>query len=126
MPPGGERQPAAADLSFYEMLMATFPFRRSLAVIGFIALLSPAIVRAQGNYAVEGGEYNIAGVLAGEQMYPQVSIKTSGGYVVWQDKFTDGAGLGVSARQLDSSLSGVLSTFRVNETGADDQERPSV
>ncbi|MEI2723839.1 MAG: fibronectin type III domain-containing protein [Verrucomicrobiota bacterium] len=74
----------------------------------------------------QGGEYNITGALVGDQVYPQASVKTTGGYVVWQDNFTDGSGLGISARKLDSSLSGSLSTFRVNENGADDQERAAV
>ena len=90
-----------------------------------LALAAPGSVSGQ-NYAMQGGEYNLAGSLAGDQVYPHVSIKTTGGYVVWQDNFTDGDGLGISARKLDSSLSGTLSTFRVNENGNNDQERAQV
>jgi hypothetical protein len=81
---------------------------------------------SQGNYAPEGTEYNISGVLPGEQVYPRASIKPSGGYLVWQDNITDGFGLGISARKLDSSLSATLSAFRVNQNANFDQERPSV
>lgn len=105
--------------------MASFPNGRKLAV-GLIALVAPLVAQAQGNYATEGGEYNISGVLPGEQMFPKVSIKTSGGYVVWQDKYSDGLGLGISARKLDSSLSSAFSSFPVNQIAANDQERPSV
>jgi len=111
----------------FENFMATFPFPGKLR---FCCLLAVAAVpfwgQAQGHYAAGGGEYNIAGELPGEQMYPQASITTSGGYLVWEDNRTDGFGLGISALKLDSSLSGVLSSFRVNVNGNHDQERPSV
>lgn len=112
--------------SIVKFLMASFPNGRKLAVGCLIALVAPLMAQAQGNYAKEGGEYNISGVQNGEQMFPRVSIKTSGGYIVWQDKFTDGQGLGIGARKLDSSLSSVFSSFPVNQITAEDQERPSV
>ena len=46
--------------------------------------------------------------------------------MVWQDNVTDGSGWGVSAQRLDSTLSGTLSTFRVNVQGTNDQENPRV
>jgi hypothetical protein len=46
--------------------------------------------------------------------------------VVWQDNITDGDGWGVSAQRLDSTLSGTLSTFRVNVQGTNDQSNPRV
>lgn len=95
-------------------------------MIGLVVLAGSPIAQAQGNYAVEGSEYNIAGVLPGDQVFPHVSIKPGGGYVVWQDNFTDGSGAGISARKLDSSFSSAFSTFRVNQGGTADQERPSV
>ena len=113
-------------LSIVKFLMASFPNGRRLAVGCIIALAAPLMAQAQGNYAAEGGQYNIAGVQPGEQMFPRVSIKTSGGYIVWQDKFTDGQGLGIGARKLDSSLSSTFSSFPVNQITAEDQERPSV
>jgi hypothetical protein len=107
--------------------MATFPFPgklRSCCLLVVAAL--PLWGQAQGHYAPGGGEYNIAGELPGEQMYPQASVTTTGGYLVWEDNRTDGFGLGISALKLDSSLSGVMSSFRVNVNGNHDQERPSV
>ncbi|HEY5914950.1 MAG TPA: hypothetical protein VJA21_30525, partial [Verrucomicrobiae bacterium] len=78
------------------------------------------------NYATNGGQYPIAGVLPGEQVHPQVSLNGSGGYLVWEDNITDGYGLGVSALKVDSTLSGVYAPFRVNSIGEEDQERPVV
>lgn len=95
-------------------------------VLCLVAVLAPVAGWAQGNYAVEGGEYNVTGVLPGDQVFPRVSIKPTGGYLVWQDNRTDGSGLGVSALKLDSSLSSIFSPFKVNQTDAFDQERPAV
>ncbi len=99
--------------------------RGVLAVCG-LALVSPALVWGQADFTAEAGEYAPAGSLAGDQVYPQASIKPGGGFLVWQENNADGNGLGISARKLDSSLSGSLSSFRVNEIGVDDQERPQV
>jgi hypothetical protein len=59
-------------------------------------------------------------------VFPDVALATNRGFVVWQDNITDGDGWGISARQLDSTLSGTLSTFRVNVQGTNDQENPRV
>ncbi len=81
---------------------------------------------AQNYYTTNGTEYPIIGNLAGDQVYPDVAVSQNGGFVVWQDNITDGSGWGISARQVNSTLSGTLSTFRVNVTGANDQENPRV
>ncbi len=90
-------------------------------------MAAPVAVLAQTNiYLTNGVEYAIAGSWPGDQVHPALSIKPTGGYIVWQDNLTDGDGLGISARRLDSNLSGALSTFRVNAVGAGDQEDPQV
>ena len=90
-------------------------------------LVIPAAVFGQTNYyGTNGMEYAIVGSLPGDQVWPDVSVNTSGGFVVWQDNATDGSGWGVSARKLDGTLSGTLSTFRVNATGTNDQENARV
>jgi len=61
-----------------------------------------------------------------DQVFPDVAISSTGGMVVWQDNITDGDGWGISAERLDSTLSGSLSPFRVNVTGAGDQEKAQV
>ena len=125
--PGGNRgQRFSGLLHNCENFMASFSCVRMILAGCLLVVAAPALVWGQGSYARQGGEYNLAGALAGDQVYPHASIKTTGGYVVWQDNFTDGAGLGISARKLDSSLSGSLSTFRVNENGTNDQERAQV
>lgn len=74
-----------------------------------------------------GSEYSLSGPLAGDQVYPAAAVNASGGYVVWQDTFTDGSGLGISARRLDSTLSSsVLAPFRVNQQIAGNQRHPKV
>lgn len=82
---------------------------------------------AQTNYySANGTEYAIVGPLAGDQVTPAAAISTNGGYLVWSDNATDGDSWGVSARKLDSTLSGTLGTFRVNTNGVGAQENPRV
>jgi hypothetical protein len=101
-------------------------FARQSILCWCLATLSPALALAQANFGTNGVQYAIAGTLPGDQVHPQAAVSASGGYVVWEDNITDGAGLGISARRLDATLSGSLSTFRVNATGTSDQERPQV
>ncbi|MCX6922365.1 MAG: hypothetical protein NT154_03990 [Verrucomicrobia bacterium] len=100
---------------------------RNLLVCGFLALAAPAVVLGQTNYLPIGVEYAIGGSLPGDQASPQLGLKVSGGYLVWEDNNTDGDGLGISALRLDSSFSGSLGpSFRVNNIGVEDQEHPQV
>jgi len=97
----------------------------------FLALaslfLSSGPVWAQTNYyTTNGTEYAVIGSLPSDQMFSDVAVSPAGGYVVWQDNITDGDGWGISARQLNSTLSGTLGTFRVNTIGAGNQEHPRV
>ncbi|MDR3456207.1 MAG: hypothetical protein P4N60_02075 [Verrucomicrobiae bacterium] len=79
-------------------------------------------VSAQTNYYnPEGTEYAAAGSQLGDQMFPAVARSATGGFLVWQDNSTDGDGWGISARQVNG-----ISSFRVNQQGAGDQERPCV
>jgi hypothetical protein len=100
-------------------------FARNALVCGCLAVAAP-VVFGQTNYITNGVEYAIAGTLPQDQVKPGLGLNGSGGYLVWQDNITDGNGLGVSALQLDSGFSGVLSPFRVNSVGAGDQENPQV
>ncbi len=94
------------------------------AVCGCLVLA--ALSGQAGNFATNGGEYTIAGAVLGDQVRPQIGLSTTGGFIVWEDNYTDGEGKGVSARRLDPTLSGVLSSFRVNQSGTLDQEHPQV
>ncbi|MCS7090830.1 MAG: fibronectin type III domain-containing protein [Verrucomicrobiota bacterium] len=81
---------------------------------------------AQSDVVFQGGEYALTEPLAGDQVQPAAAVGLQGGYVVWEDEFTDGQGQGISARRLDASFSGMLSVFRVNQTAQGDQTRPAV
>ena len=85
----------------------------------------PRLLLAQ-NYAKSGGEYAVAGNLPGDQVHPHAAINSAGGYLVWEDNTVDGDGMGLNAIQLDRSLSGTLSSFKVNANSAGDQLRPQV
>ena len=107
-------------------MLPSLNFRAALAAFCLALTLSP-LVQAQSGYFSVGGEYSIVGSMVGDQIYPQASLKASGGYVVWQDNATDGDGLGISMRRLDASFSPQLTgNQRVNVEGAGDQENPQV
>ena len=94
---------------------------------GGCSLLLAAAVFGQTNYyTTNGTEYAIIGSLPGDQVWPDAAITTNGGFVVWQDNITDGDGMGVSARRLDGTLSGTLSTFRVNQWALAIRKTPRV
>ena len=79
---------------------------------------SSAVCLADNSFVPQGGEYPVAGLLAGDQVLPSIALSASGGYLTWQDNATDGDGLGVSARRIDSNFLGSLGVFRVNEQAA--------
>jgi hypothetical protein len=93
---------------------------------GFFLGLPAAVFGQTNYYSKNGTEYAVVGSLPGDQVFPDAAVTTTGGFVVWQDNTTDGSGWGISARRLDSTLSGTLSTFRVNQQGTNDQENPRV
>jgi hypothetical protein len=73
-----------------------------------------------------GVEYAITPSMPTDQVHPQLALKSTGGYLVWEDSITDGDGLGISALKLDANFSGLNTPFRVNFNGTNDQERPQV
>jgi hypothetical protein len=102
-------------------------FARSIVWCGILLAGIPSVGFGQTNYyATNGTEYAIVGSLPGSQVFPDVAVNTNGGFVVWQDEITDGSGWGVSAMQLNSTLSGSGSSFRVNVQGVGDQVNPRV
>jgi hypothetical protein len=105
-----------------------FPrFMKAFAASIFCAAALPLAAFAQANYfATNGTEYAVIGSLPGDQVGPDAALATNGGFVVWHDNATDGDGWGVSARRLDSTLSGTLGTFRVNAQGSNDQQNARV
>ncbi len=123
------RQIRRDGLSCTRCFMLSFVRVRSVAAscAGILALALVSQAPAQTNYyASNGTEYSVVGSLLGDQMFPDVAISPTNGMIVWQDNVTDGDGWGVSARRLDGTLSGTLSSFRVNVLGVGDQENPRV
>lgn len=86
----------------------------------------PAVASAQSGYVANGAEYAPAGYIAGDQIHPAVALNATNGFIVWQDNVTDGDGYGIRGIFLDSTLSPSLSSFRINQQGASDQEHPQV
>jgi len=105
----------------------SFARRAAICLCWGMFLSVPAVVWGQTNYyGANGGQYAVIGSLPGDQVFPDAAVTPAGGFVVWQDNITDGSGWGISARRLDSTLSGTLSTFRVNVQGTNDQENARV
>lgn len=98
---------------------------KSLLAFSFASAL-PFLSFGQVGYIAGGGEYSIGGALPGDQVRPRLSVNSGGGYLVWEDNFTDGSGMGISAVALDNHLQRHGSAFRVNPTGRGDQENPRV
>jgi hypothetical protein len=118
---------------WHELLCTEFMNTPSVSarLMGAVIVLAMSLfvatrAAAQNYYTTNGTEYPIIGHLPGDQMYPDVALSQNGGFVVWQDNITDGSGWGISAQQVNSTLSGSLSPFRVNVTGLNDQENPRV
>ena len=99
---------------------------RKLAVCWCSLVAIPVVALSQNSYVASGGEYSVAGKLPGDQVHPQVSFTTNGGYVVWEDYWADGKGLGLGAMRLKNDLSSSGRSFRVNSLVAGDQEDAQV
>ena len=101
--------------------------RVALCLVWALVAVHALPASAQTNYyATNGIEYSIVGALPGDQMFPDVALSSTNGFVVWEDNATDGDGWGISAQRLDTTLSGTSGSFRVNVTGKGDQEKPRV
>jgi hypothetical protein len=96
-------------------------------VVGWCSLVAiPVAVFSQNSFVTSGGEYSLSGQLAGDQVHPGVSFTTNGGYVVWEDYWMDGKGLGVGAMRLNNDLTGSGVAFKVNSIALGDQETAQV
>jgi hypothetical protein len=125
---GSIGQNIQVNLKSSESYMPFSSARRAAICFCWVLFLAiPAAVFGQTNfYVTDGTEYAIIGSLPGDQVYPDVALGTNGGYVVWQDNITDPVGEGISAMQLNSTLSGSGSTFQVNTTTTNDQRNARV
>ena len=113
-----------SDITF--MPLMSFARRLVVCLCCGLLLAVPAIASQTNYYSANGTEYAVIGSLPGDQVFPDAAVAANGGFVVWQDNATDGSGEGISARRLDNTLSGTLSTFRVNVQGTNDQAYPRV
>jgi hypothetical protein len=86
----------------------------------------PVALFSQNSFVPTGGEYSLTGRIPGDQVHPSVNITTNGGYVVWEDYWVDGKGLGVGAMRLRSDLTGTGVPFRVDSLTVNDQEAGQV
>jgi len=121
------RQTRRAGLFSPTLMIFTSARPRIFAILAALFLTSALSALAQTNYyTTDGTEYAIVGSLPGDQVFPDAAISANGGFVVWQDNATDGDGWGVSAQRVDNTLSGNLSTFRVNVEGSNDQQNARV
>jgi hypothetical protein len=94
----------------------------ALVVVG--ASATPLL--GQSVFDPQGGEFAIAGALSGEQVHARLALDQSGGYLVWQDNFIDGSGLGIGATRLGSSFNPEFSAVRINLSASGNQENPDV
>lgn len=94
--------------------------------LGLFLVLSATVFAQTNYYGTNGIEYAIAGSLPGDNVFPDMALNSSGGYIVWQGNAVDGSGWGVNAMPVNSTLSGTLSPFRVNVIGTNDQENARV
>ncbi|HWC59771.1 MAG TPA: hypothetical protein VHC44_08760 [Verrucomicrobiae bacterium] len=99
---------------------------RKLVVCLYSLVAIPVVVFSQNSFAPNGGEYSPTGKLPGDQVHPAVSLTTNGGYVVWEDYWIDGKGLGIGAMHLNNDLTGSGVPFRVDSLNAGDQESAHV
>lgn len=90
-----------------------------------VALAATAVLQARAEIAREGTEY-VVGRMRGDQMRPVLQGNDKGLVLTWQDNATDGDGNGISARLLTSAGVARGERFRINESGAGDQENASV
>ena len=115
----------AALLEDFKAMSSLVSACKRLALVAVMGA-TPFLALGQARFDSLGSEYGIIGALTGDQVFSQVALNASGGYLVWQDNATDGDGSGISARRINRSLSGALGSFRVNEAGAGDQTQPQL
>jgi hypothetical protein len=121
------RQTRRSGLFWPTLVMPINNLSRIFAVCAGCLLAVSFAASAQTNYyGINGTEYAVIGSLPGDQVFPDAAISPAGGFVVWQDNITDGNGWGISARRLDTTLSGTLGTFRVNVSSLGNQQNARV
>lgn len=91
-----------------------------------LAVVFAAALSGQNSYAPQASEYAVVGALPGDQVNPALAISPAGGFLVWEDNLTDGEGTAIVAQRLGPNLAGLYGSFRVNQQGAREQQKPQV
>src|SRR5438105_274562 len=52
---------------------------RKMVLCWAMSMFSPALIFSQNVYAPQAGQYPVVGSLQGDQVFPQISLKASGG-----------------------------------------------
>lgn len=103
--------------------------RHALAFCGILAVFLGGFGegRTQDLVAVDGVR-KPAGIRAGDQVFPSLSLGSGVGYMAWQDAKADGLGKGqgVMARRLGSDLQPQGEPFAVSQWRSGHQESPAV
>lgn len=118
----------SADIGFHKSNGGSrHPDSFSVGVILLAAILMfPVTMSGQAVFNALGQESALLGAVPGDQVNPDVDIRPSGGYVVWQDSLGDGSGFGIRAQWLDEGLAAPFGAFDVNVGVEGDQEQPRV
>ena len=108
-------------------VMPSLQCERSAILLCGIVLALASTIYAQ-SVVTNGGEYILSGRRAGDQTQPEIAIRPTGGYMVWQDNAVDGPGksIGIAARRLGSQMEPLIPVFRVNQIVAGLQQNPRV
>src|SRR5262249_1331167 len=84
------------------------------AFFGVCLATGPNLLLAQNSYLPLGGEYSISGSLPGDQVYPQLSVSSYGGFLLWEDNGTADGGIALRAVPLDTGFSRLQTPFQIN------------
>src|SRR6185503_8157931 len=124
--PTKHRQIFFGLIKAYKRIMSFSLSARKLVACWCSMVAIPVAVYSQNSFVPVGGETALTGALPGDQVHPGVSFTTNGGFVVWEDNWIDGKGLGIGAMHLKSDLSGTGVPFRVDSVTTGDQEAGQV
>lgn len=90
-----------------------------------IAVQDAAVVEQQTVLVPQGSEFSILGNIPGDQVWPTVSLSSTGGFISWQDSIIDKTGGGLGAAVLNPSFQ-ASQTARINNTASGNHFRPKV
>src|SRR3569833_1227108 len=110
----------------YKRIMSFSLSARKLVACWCSMVAIPVAVFSQNSFVPVGGESAVTGNLPGDQVHPAVNFTTNGGFVVWEDNWVDGKGLGIGAMRLKSDLTGTGVPFRVDSVTTGDQQAGQV